>query len=99
MFAKIKNVTCVGKNSVYYAMVEKNQNFFANGMCVHNCGYTGEVCVIITNTSNMIQTIDVGERIAQLVPCMVALPQLVVGNIGESSDGRGEGGFNSTGTK
>jgi len=70
-----------------------------NGVGTVDDGYTGEICVILTNTSSGIQTIDVGERIAQLVPSMVALPKIVVGSVGASSDGRGDGGFNSTGTK
>ncbi len=61
-------------------------------------GYTGELCVIITNTSGAYQTIDVGERIAQIVPAMVALPEIVEGVV-KATDTRGEGGFNSTGTK
>ena len=72
----------------------------ANGIGTIDDGYTGEICVIITNSSGVEQTIEVGERIAQLVPTLVSLPKLVVVNdIGKSSDGRGEGGFNSTGTK
>lgn len=70
-----------------------------NGVGTVDDGYTGEICVIITNTSTGIQTIEVGERIAQLVPCLVSLPNIVISEVGKSSDGRGDGGFNSTGTR
>ena len=70
-----------------------------NGVGTVDDGYTGEICVIITNTSCGFQEIDVGERIAQLVPTLVALPTIVEYSVGKSSDGRGDGGFNSTGTK
>ena len=60
-------------------------------------GYTGEIFVLITNTSNIKQRIEIGERIAQIVPALVALPKLFEWTVGESSDGRGEGALNSTG--
>lgn len=61
-------------------------------------GYTGELCVIVTNTTGSQQNIEVGERIAQIVPAMVALPDLIQGVV-LATDTRGDGGFNSTGTK
>ena len=59
-------------------------------------GYTGEICVIVTNISHCDQKIEIGERIAQLVPSMVGLPKIVLGTV-KATDTRGDGGFNSTG--
>lgn len=60
-------------------------------------GYSGEICLIVTNMSNNLQRISLDERLAQLVPCMVSLPTLKE-NIILDNDGRGKNGFNSTGT-
>lgn len=59
-------------------------------------GYTGIIYVMITNTSKWRKELQVGERIAQLVPALVALPTIVEGKVSKT-DTRGEGGFNSTG--
>lgn len=60
-------------------------------------GYEGEICVIISNISSLPQTVELNERIAQLVPVPVLLPKLVEGKV-IGGDSRGDGGFNSTGT-
>lgn len=60
-------------------------------------GYTGEIFVLMTNTSDVQQTIEIGERIAQIVPALVALPKIIEQTVDVSSDGRGEGSLNSTG--
>lgn len=60
--------------------------------------YRGEVGVILVNLSNEKVTIEVGERIAQLVFCKVEQVQLLeVETLNEST--RGAGGFGSTGLK
>lgn len=59
-------------------------------------GYNGEIMLIVVNNSGIKQKIEIGERLAQLVPCLVALPTIQYGVV-DSSDGRGENGFNSTG--
>jgi dUTP pyrophosphatase len=59
-------------------------------------GYTGEICIIMANVSHCDQIIEIGERVAQIVPCMVGLPTIINGTV-KSTDSRGEGGFNSTG--
>lgn len=60
--------------------------------------YRGEIGVIIVNLSAEVQTIEPGERIAQMV---IAKHELIewrqVDRLEESV--RGEGGFGSTGTK
>ncbi len=46
-FLKVKSVTSIKSEPIYHMTVEKNHNFFANGLCVHNCGYRGAVAVIL----------------------------------------------------
>lgn len=60
--------------------------------------YRGELKVILVNLSNEIQTIDLGERIAQMV---IAKHERISFNEVEilTDTQRGAGGFGSTGTK
>ena len=70
----------------------------ANKVGVVDSDYRGEIMVSLHNHSDIPQTIEKGERIAQLV----ITPSLrgVFNEVGELSDTvRGEGGFGSTGTK
>lgn len=70
----------------------------SNGVGVVDSDYRGEVCVGLCNISNESYTIDIGERIAQMVIMPVMGAKFVEAN--ELSDTiRGEGGFGSTGTK
>ncbi|MDD6208690.1 MAG: dUTP diphosphatase [Clostridiales bacterium] len=70
----------------------------ANKVGVVDADYRGEIMVALHNHSNMPQTLESGERIAQMVitPFLTAsyveVPEL-------SETVRGEGGFGSTGTK
>lgn len=73
-----------------------------NGVTVLNApgtidhGYTGEVKVVLANTSDEPFEVRVGDRIAQLVIEEVELANFVqASSLGDSS--RGEGGFGSTG--
>jgi len=61
--------------------------------------YRDEICVIVVNNSRQVQTIEPGERIAQLVVAPVALPDLeLVQTLPEPQSDR-TGGFGSTGEK
>lgn len=62
-------------------------------------GYTGEVKVGLynTNSSGAVE-ISPGDRIAQLVCERISYPEVVeVSELPQSQDGRGDGGFGSTG--
>lgn len=64
--------------------------------------YTGEIGVIIYNSTPFLNKVEKGERIAQIVPANVL--RLPVGRAGidaisEDEEGRGSLGFGSTGTK
>jgi dUTP pyrophosphatase len=61
-------------------------------------GFTGEVCVIITNFGTTEVVIEKGYRIAQIVLAKVAKAELRVVDDLEDTD-RGDGGWGSTGTK
>lgn len=70
----------------------------ANKVGVVDCDYRGEVKVALHNHSNVTQTVDAGERIAQFIITPYITAQFIVCD--ELSDtARGEGGFGSTGTK
>ena len=77
---------------------------FKKGITVLNtpgtidCGYRGEIGVIVHNASPSPVTIEHGERVAQLV--LNKVPSILWEEVNELSDtDRGEGGFGSTGTK
>ena len=52
--------------------------------------YSGEIFVVVNNTSPQTQDVELGERLAQLVPCLVGLPTIVEGTVG-AVDSRGDG--------
>ena len=62
-------------------------------------GYTGEIKVIVINMSNMPQTIEVGDKIAQAVLCPVVCGKYVtLKEVSKVEDkDRGDNGFGSTG--
>ena len=68
--------------------------------CVGACDedYTGEYIVVLYNDSNLVQTIEPGERIAQLIFLpYISVNMIEVDELEETE--RGDGGFGSTGTK
>jgi dUTP pyrophosphatase len=69
----------------------------ANAPGLIDAGYRGELVVLLVNLGDAPHRIAPGERIAQLVVVPVALCE--VREVAElpPSDGRGEGGFGSTG--
>lgn len=70
----------------------------ANAPGTIDSDYRGEVCVIMTNTANLSQTINRGDKIAQLV--ISAVPMIDWVEVDElDSTERGEGGFGSTDKK
>ena len=59
-------------------------------------GYRGELGVILSNLSTERYQVHAGDKVAQLVICPVALPDIVVvDELGDTD--RGQGGFGSTG--
>jgi len=68
----------------------------ANKVGVVDCDYRGEVMVCLHNHSDMDQTIECGERIAQLVISPVCICDAIEVECLDETD-RGDGGFGSTG--
>lgn len=65
---------------------------------IMDAGYRGGVGVVLVNHGRAAARINRGDRIAQLVIVPVALPQVVhVDELPPADDGRGTGGFGSTG--
>ena len=66
-----------------------------------DCGYNGEIKVIVFNTTNEIAKIQQGEKIAQAVLCPVVIGKYVQLEKVDKVDSRdrGDNGFGSTGTK
>ncbi len=70
----------------------------ANKVGVVDCDYRGEVKVALHNHGETTQTVDDGERVAQLVITPYVTAEFIVAeNLSETV--RGEGGFGSTGSK
>lgn len=70
----------------------------ANKVGVIDCDYRGEIMVAIHNHSDLVQTVEHGERIAQLVITPYVTAEFR--ECDELSDTvRGAGGFGSTGSK
>ena len=69
----------------------------ANAPGLIDSGYRGELKVILVNLGDEHVSISAGDRIAQLVIAPVSLGTAVEVQDLPDSDGRGEGGFGSTG--
>ena len=69
----------------------------ANAPGLIDAGYRGELQVLLVNLSDQAHRIDVGDRVAQLVCVPVGIGPAVVVDELPASDGRGDGGFGSTG--
>ena len=73
-----------------------------HGLTLINCvgtvdsDYTGQIFIPMVNLSNKPYTIQVGERVAQMVISTYSKANLVLVDELEKTE-RGEGGFNSTG--
>ena len=69
----------------------------ANAPGLIDAGYRGELMVLLVNLGRETHRIEAGDRIAQLVVAPVALPAPHEVSELPPSDGRGAGGFGSTG--
>lgn len=96
--AKILNIKRE-KKQTYDITVNDNHNFFCNNHLIHNCGYTGEIKVILINLSQETQVIESGDKIAQAVICPVVQGRdVILKRVLEIKEkDRNENGFGSTG--
>lgn len=70
----------------------------ANGVGTIDCDYRGEIGVILHNIGNVVQTIESGERVAQMIIAKYERAEWVEVEELDPTD-RGEGGFGSTNEK
>lgn len=68
----------------------------ANAPGTIDCGYRGEVCVIMENTGNLTCTINEGDRIAQMVISPVPMIDWELTDSVDDETERGKGGFGSS---
>lgn len=69
----------------------------ANSVGIIDNGYTGEISVVFYKTENYIKKLEIGERIAQLIPRRYTVVTIkVVDEFLETTE-RGSGGYGSTG--
>ena len=94
---KVKKIT-KEKKQTYDITVKNNHNFFCNNHLIHNCGYTGEVQVIVFNTNNHSVKIPKGMKVGQAVLCPVVNGKWVdlIEKTKISEKDRGSNGFGST---
>lgn len=84
-------------------VVPRSGNALRHGLTVANApgvidsGYRGELKVILINLGDQPVRVEEGDRIAQLVVMPVATGAAVQVDDLPGSDGRGQGGFGSTG--
>ena len=70
-FSKITKIEKVPTKPVYHLNVEKNHNFFGNGLCLHNCDYynntgnEGECFIKLHNQGPTELVIKPGDAMAQ----------------------------------
>mgnify|MGYP000048937192 CR=1 FL=1 len=97
-YTKIKKIEKTDSKPIYHLTVEKNHNFFGNNLCLHNCGYRGEIQATFKKTEGLDSIkYKVGERGAQII--IMPYPKIKFVEVNElSSTDRGEGGFGSTGS-
>ena len=79
-------------------MAYKRGLALANGIGVIDSDYRGELLVALINNSGVDQTIESGDRIAQLM-IVPAIQAVFTESASLDETERGEGGFGSTGTK
>ena len=85
----------------YVATIKARSGLSSKGILVTDgtidSGYDGEICTIVTNTSNEAYYIAKGDKIAQIVVQNVALPSFVDVSVIARHKKRGADGFGSTG--
>jgi dUTP pyrophosphatase len=84
----------------YWLQIEGRSGLASKGVFpvggVVDCGYNGEICVLLTNCSDSDYYIKEGDKIAQLIPRLHLNFEVIEVESLEESD-RGENGFGSSG--
>ncbi len=100
-FVKIKSISKSQPQDIYHLTVKNNHNFFGNNLCLHNCGYTGELGVKVYNVGHVDVVIEAGERYAQIAVLPIPEYEMIELNDEEFeelklSQSRGDGGIAQT---
>ena len=93
-YSKIKSIKQVKPSDIYHLSVDKNHNYFANNICVHNC-YRGNLGIKLYNLTDQDYKVNKNDRIAQLIVFENYNTMVEFGKV-EKTD-RGESGFGSSG--
>jgi dUTP pyrophosphatase len=64
-YNKIKKITEIEPKDIFYLSVKTNHNYFANNICVHNCGYRGNLAVKMYNFTGDAYMVKKGDKICQ----------------------------------
>lgn len=101
-FVKIKSISVSTPKDIYHLTVKNNHNYFGNNLCLHNCGYTGDLGVKVYNVGPTPVTILKGERYAQIA--VFEKPRYRIVELDDErfetfkqSQKRGDKGFGSSG--
>jgi len=96
-YSKIKNIENVETKPIYHLTVEKNHNFFGNNLCLHNCGYRGEIKFRFKKLAwDNGETYNIGDKIGQLI--IMPYPTIELEEVSELNETqRGDSGFGSSG--
>ena len=85
-----------------FTMVPRSGNRRKRGIEVHlgtvDYPYRGEFCAILTNLGGSAVTLSRGDRVAQVVPVLVPMLELVVADTLDATD-RGDSGFGDSGIR
>ena len=97
-FKKIKTIKETEPEPIYHLTVNKNHNFFGNGLCLHNCDYynnannEGEIFIKLHNQGDKQLVIKKGEAMAQVM----FQKYLLADNDADTVGGNRVGGIGST---
>ena len=97
-FQKIKSIKSTESQDIINLTVKNNHNFFGNNLCLHNCGYRGDMSVKVYNHSGQDYEFKKGDKVAQIV--VYKLIQAQISWIDKAEETiRGEKGFGSSDIK
>ncbi len=96
-FTKIKKIEKTESKPIYHLTVEKNHNFFGNNLCLHNCGYRGEIMATFNKkNSNFSHKYNVGEKMCQMI--IIPYPKIKLTEKDSLTETeRGTGGYGHSG--
>lgn len=96
-YTKIKKIEKTDNKDIYHLTVKKNHNFFGNNLCLHNCGYRGEIMFTFNKTKGKSSKIyNITDRIGQMIILPFPYIKLVLSDTLSNSE-RSDGAFGHTG--